>query len=128
VERRYIALAVLLMLSAGCAGRSEPDPGEVLYVRFCASCHGVTGRGDGPAAEALSPRPADLTRLRYSMRLLIRQIDGRQPIRAHGSAKMPVWGEVFAKSLVGEGDARLAARQCVQAIARHVHDLGAGGR
>lgn len=120
MECRHIALVVLLMLSAACAGRPEPDPGEVLYLRFCASCHG--------AAEALSPRPADLTRLRYSMRLLVRQIDGRQPIRAHGSAKMPVWGEVFAKSLVGDGDARLAARQCVQAIARHVRDLGDGGR
>lgn len=35
--------------------------GEALYVRYCASCHGDTGAGDGPAAAALTPPPADLT-------------------------------------------------------------------
>jgi mono/diheme cytochrome c family protein len=27
----------------------------------CASCHGTTGKGNGPAAMALNPRPADWT-------------------------------------------------------------------
>ena len=27
----------------------------------CASCHGATGKGDGPAAAALSPKPANWT-------------------------------------------------------------------
>lgn len=30
-----------------------------LYVTNCAPCHGDKGRGDGPAAQALSPKPAD---------------------------------------------------------------------
>ncbi|MBM3947522.1 MAG: c-type cytochrome, partial [SAR202 cluster bacterium] len=34
--------------------------GEALYERHCVVCHGVSGRGDGPAAAGLSPRPADL--------------------------------------------------------------------
>lgn len=35
--------------------------GVVTYQRFCASCHGATGLGDGPrAADALAP-PVDLT-------------------------------------------------------------------
>jgi high-affinity iron transporter len=33
--------------------------GSALYVQNCASCHGPTGHGDGPAAAALKPRPAD---------------------------------------------------------------------
>ena len=33
--------------------------GEQVYRIDCASCHGVTGRGDGPAGLALNPRPAD---------------------------------------------------------------------
>ena len=30
-----------------------------LYVSMCAPCHGEKGRGDGPAAAALNPKPAD---------------------------------------------------------------------
>jgi mono/diheme cytochrome c family protein len=35
--------------------------GKVLFERNCASCHGATGRGNGPAAKGLNPAPADLT-------------------------------------------------------------------
>lgn len=34
--------------------------GERIYAANCASCHGLRGRGDGPAASQLDPRPADL--------------------------------------------------------------------
>lgn len=34
--------------------------GQALYVESCEVCHGVGGRGDGPAAADLDPRPADL--------------------------------------------------------------------
>ena len=37
--------------------------GEVLYSENCVSCHGVTGRGDGPNARQLGTKPADLTRM-----------------------------------------------------------------
>ena len=32
--------------------------GAVVYAQNCASCHGETGGGDGPASIALDPRPA----------------------------------------------------------------------
>jgi putative copper resistance protein D len=35
--------------------------GAALYRTHCATCHGPTGRGDGPAGAALSKLPADLT-------------------------------------------------------------------
>jgi putative copper export protein len=35
--------------------------GERLYQADCASCHGATGQGDGPAIATLPVRPADLT-------------------------------------------------------------------
>jgi copper transport protein len=35
--------------------------GARLYRENCAVCHGPEGRGDGPAAPSLVPRPADLT-------------------------------------------------------------------
>ena len=34
--------------------------GQVVYERYCQTCHGVNGRGDGPGAEDLEPSPADL--------------------------------------------------------------------
>jgi copper transport protein len=34
--------------------------GQVVYERYCLTCHGVNGRGDGPGAEGLNPPPADL--------------------------------------------------------------------
>ena len=34
------------------------DPGPVLYAKWCAACHGATGKGDGPNAANLPVRPA----------------------------------------------------------------------
>lgn len=34
------------------------DRGKVIYKEYCSQCHGVTGKGDGPAASGLEPRPA----------------------------------------------------------------------
>ena len=34
--------------------------GQVVYERYCQTCHGVNGRGDGPGGEGLEPPPADL--------------------------------------------------------------------
>lgn len=33
--------------------------GSALYASHCATCHGAEGRGDGPAAIALNPKPRD---------------------------------------------------------------------
>jgi high-affinity iron transporter len=40
---------------------ADLDDGEALYGMHCASCHGATGLGDGPAAASLDPPPSDLT-------------------------------------------------------------------
>ena len=37
--------------------------GQSLYLEKCASCHGVTGRGDDPAAFGLRTAPEDLTQI-----------------------------------------------------------------
>jgi len=38
--------------------------GKKLYARNCASCHGVSGQGNGPVGVAMSPPPANLVSLK----------------------------------------------------------------
>lgn len=37
------------------------EAGQGLFIANCASCHGPTGKGDGPVGVTLNPRPADLS-------------------------------------------------------------------
>jgi mono/diheme cytochrome c family protein len=86
-----------------------PIPGETVsagrqyFVRYCSACHGVAGRGDGPAAAALRTPPADLTRIahrrggHFPMAEIAAYIDGRTIVPAHGSREMPIWGERFGE-------------------------------
>jgi mono/diheme cytochrome c family protein len=42
------------------------EDGTRLWADYCAGCHGETGRGDGPAAAWLSPRPTNLSEHDYT--------------------------------------------------------------
>jgi mono/diheme cytochrome c family protein len=90
--------------------RAAHDPvlaemGAEAFPRYCASCHGLRGEGDGPAAEALRTRPADLTRIAarrggsFPDGEIARFIDGRFALAAHGSREMPIWGERFGETI-----------------------------
>jgi mono/diheme cytochrome c family protein len=77
--------------------------GQRYFVRYCSSCHGVAGRGDGPAASALWSPPADLTRIaqrrggHFPVADITAYIDGWSEVLAHGRRDMPVWGERFGE-------------------------------
>ena len=43
------------------AGKKAVEQGEKVAKVNCASCHGAKGKGDGAAAAALTPKPADWT-------------------------------------------------------------------
>jgi hypothetical protein len=79
-------------------------------------------------AGALSPAPSDLTLIRADLPQLMRQIDGRQTIRAHGTAAMPVWGQVFEQAKEGEPHKGRAALLQVQILADYVRGLQSGAR
>jgi mono/diheme cytochrome c family protein len=91
--------------------RARAMSGRDLYVAYCASCHGMEGRGDGPAAEAMLMRPTDLTRLaqkhggQFPAPRVQRLLRGLEGFPAHGGKRMPVWGPVFLPVSPAEGEA-----------------------
>lgn len=75
--------------------------GEAIFERFCASCHGTEGKGDGPVARAIPTLVPDLTRLserragKFPEGDVRQIIDGRAVVIHHGTRYMPVWGYEF---------------------------------
>jgi mono/diheme cytochrome c family protein len=84
----------------------------------CASCHGASGKGDGPVAQALTKRPSDLTTLArrsggaLPVQLVWEMIDGRSTldIFGHGTREMPIWGADYRALAQLQPDAAVAAQ------------------
>lgn len=94
--------------SPGVRSQGAPDEREHAYGQRtfedrCAVCHGIQGRGDGPMASILNPRPADLGLLsernggKFPFGHIYKVIDGRYPssVKGHGTRAMPIWGDEF---------------------------------
>jgi mono/diheme cytochrome c family protein len=92
---------LLLICAVATADENQVAKGREIYTENCASCHGVSGEGDGPLARVLTTPPANLRLLaeRYGNPLpeeqIARFIDGRTDVKAHGPRDMPVWGKRF---------------------------------
>jgi len=114
--------------------------GRITFRRYCASCHGPEGLGDGNVAQYLAVPPSDVTqmRMKYDGEFPIDRvsaiIDGTEAVRGHGTSEMPVWGEVFESSLAepqmpheeGEQRAAMIVRQLVFYI-RSIQSEEGGG-
>jgi mono/diheme cytochrome c family protein len=81
--------------------RSDPTSGKQMFKDYCAACHGMDGKGNGPATEFLKAPPPDLT-------TMAKRNDGKFPeskfattlrfgtsAHPHGTIDMPVWGPLF---------------------------------
>jgi mono/diheme cytochrome c family protein len=91
----------------GCTPASMPeaDEGRAFYAANCTACHGQTGRGDGPMAANLTPKPTNLTLLAAdnggtfpTARALAYVYGDAQ--QAHLARVMPQFGGAMADDLV----------------------------
>ena len=83
--------------------KTSATSGKQMYANYCAPCHGVDGKGQGPVASALKTPPSDLTVLsrnnhgKFPDTHIVSVLEYGTDIRSHGSAEMPVWGPILGK-------------------------------
>lgn len=102
--------------------------GEELFERFCASCHGPSGRGDGPVAPSLKVAPADLTAIsrrygEFPAGRIRETIDGRLLIDSHGRREMPVWGYEFWVESGADRQAEREMHALIEKLLDHLRTL-----
>jgi mono/diheme cytochrome c family protein len=110
----------------GPARRTSSSSGGETYRAYCAACHGLGGKGDGPASSALKSAPTDLTQLakrnsgKFPELRVFGAINGDLQVPAHGSKDMPVWGVVFR----GMGDNGVSgAKLRIRNLTRYIESL-----
>jgi mono/diheme cytochrome c family protein len=128
-----VVLPAVLAVSGLVAGQEKPSvpqvSGSYVFRAYCASCHGPEGRGDGPLAEDLRYRPANLTLIakrnggEFPTELVVRIVDGRKRVRGHGGPDMPVWGDAFRNVDAGFDEA--AAQEKIRAVVDHLKTIQA---
>jgi mono/diheme cytochrome c family protein len=125
---RVASAVMALAIMATAQERPKEGAGEKLFGFYCAVCHGVDGRGHGPAAGSLRVSPGDLTQLQrnsggqFPAKRVADTIRGYAPVAAHGSREMPVWGNLFRKMNRGRGD---TAEQRVRALTAYLESMQA---
>ncbi|MGD0630194.1 MAG: c-type cytochrome [Terracidiphilus sp.] len=83
--------------------KTTASSGKQMYSSYCAPCHGVDARGQGPVASALRTPPMDLTVLsrnnhgKFPDTHIVSVLQNGAEIPSHGSAEMPVWGPILGK-------------------------------
>ena len=128
-------LGVSLLASDAPAADQDKSPpksaamGGYFYKTYCATCHGASGRGDGPLARSMRRRPANLTEIMkrnkgvYPNEVVYKIIDGRQPVAGHGGPDMPVWGDAFLRS--AESSTEETVRHRIQALVDYLETIQA---
>jgi mono/diheme cytochrome c family protein len=138
--RSLLALGIGSGLLLGTASAEEPEVDLVLaelgapyYRVYCASCHGLDGKGGGPAAIALRTRPADLTHIAerhggaFPDGEIAKFIDGRFEVSAHGNREMPVWGDRLTEGIPDARTADAIARGKIVVMVEYLKSIQARG-
>ena len=129
MSRFSFALAVVTFVCVLPGGSSAQQTGKAMFERYCSSCHGTDAKGDGPLANLLITKPADLTQLAkqnggtFPGVKVMRAIDGRDEVRAHGTSDMPVWGERFKAESPPVHTRETAVRGTAQEIVQYIQSI-----
>jgi len=78
---------------------ADISKGKALYETYCTSCHGMSGKGDGPAAVSLRPKPRDLTDATYMSSLndqYFYDVINKGGTAVGKSPFMPAWGNTLS--------------------------------
>lgn len=84
--------------------QADAGRGNVLYKEYCAQCHGLTGKGDGPAASGLEPKPAIHANMPFDklpMEYLYTVIN-HGGVAVGKSPNMPYWGLTIGQQGVAD--------------------------
>ncbi len=104
-----IVLLIFVFVSSFAQIKNQRQPsirsvnGASIFGNYCAACHGLDGRGNGPVSKALKQEVPDLTRLSLRHNGAFPALHVRTVITfgaddllpAHGSKEMPMWGPTF---------------------------------
>lgn len=115
--KQGMRVAVMATLTAMAGSVNADDAveksGQARFAQYCAVCHGPGAKGDGPFANLMTTKPADLTALaknnggEFPFGRVYDTIDGRNMLAAHGTRDMPIWGrEMKDDGLGSETDLR----------------------
>ncbi|HEX5012417.1 MAG TPA: cytochrome c, partial [Planctomycetota bacterium] len=98
------ALAALLLLATTTAQQppaadAQAERGAQLFARQCAACHGDTGRGDGPVAYLLDPKPRNFTSGTFRVVSTDNAVPSEDDLlttlrRGMPGSAMPPWGQL----------------------------------
>jgi mono/diheme cytochrome c family protein len=83
--------------------KTAATSGQQMYSNYCAPCHGVDGRGQGPIASALRKPPTDLTVLSKNNRgkfpdtHIVTVLQNGPEIPSRATAEMPIWGPILGR-------------------------------
>lgn len=81
--------------------RGNAQRGVALYMANCSTCHGVEGKGNGPRAYFIFPRPRDFTsaeaRAKLDSTTLFNAVKEGVP-----GKEMPAWGRVFSHQQIAD--------------------------
>jgi mono/diheme cytochrome c family protein len=128
---KVASVAGLIAMTSGTAmaGPYADYSGRQLYDRFCASCHGPAGFGDGPVASSLKVVVPDLTRIyrsnggKFPEDRIRKAIDGRTVYPVHGTRYMPVWGQELWVEQGGDKAAEAEVARIVDKLVEYLRSI-----